>query len=112
MATSARPTRAPQSRMPVRGSVPAKPAGVPAAHPVASWRVVAIDPADREHRKYRALRVYAFDPSRGRRLGNYMTVRVKYEAMRGELKGKQLHVIDYDATNKRYYKPVNLNSEA
>jgi len=73
---------------------------------------VPADELDREHPKYRALRVYAFDPSRGRRLGNYMTVRVKYEALRGEVKGRQLHVIDYDATNKRYYKPINLNSTA
>src|SRR6266550_1180421 len=100
MATSARPTRAPQSRMPVRGSVPAKPAGVPAAQLVASSPVVPIDPADQEHPKYRALRVYAFDPSRGRRLGNYMTVRVKYEDLLKEVKGAQLHVIDYDAASK------------
>ncbi len=67
-------------------------------------------PAERDQPKYRALRVYAFDPSRGRRLGNHMTVRVKYEPLRQELKGKQLHVIDFDATNECYYTPINLNS--
>lgn len=61
---------------------------------------------------YRALRVYAFDPSRGRRLGNHMTVRVKYEDLLGRLEGKQVHVIDYDASNNLYYKPVRLNSAA
>jgi len=65
---------------------------------------------ERDHPKYRALRVYAFDPSRGRRLGNHMTVRVKYEPLRKELKGTQLHVIDFDATNERYYTPINLNA--
>jgi len=65
---------------------------------------------ERDQPKYRALRVYAFDPSRGRRLGNHMTVRVKYEPLRKELKGKQLHVIDFDATNECYYTPINLNS--
>jgi len=73
---------------------------------------VPTDLAERDHPKYRALRVYAFDPSRGRRLGNYMTVRVKYEPLHDEIKGKQLHVVDYDATNKRYYTPSNLNSTA
>jgi hypothetical protein len=61
---------------------------------------------------YRALRVYAFDPSRGRRLGNYMTVRVKYERLDQGLRGAKLHVIDYDAANKRYYQAANLNSPA
>ena len=61
---------------------------------------------------YRALRIYAFDPSRGRRLGNYMTARVKYEKLAHGLRGHQLQVIDYDATNQRYYEPANLNSHA
>ncbi|HEX7151611.1 MAG TPA: hypothetical protein VF618_09005 [Thermoanaerobaculia bacterium] len=61
---------------------------------------------------YRALRVYAFDPGRGRRLGNHMTVRVKYEDLEQRLEGQQIHVIDFDATNNLYYKPVDLNSPA
>lgn len=59
---------------------------------------------------YRALRVYAFDPSRGRRLGNHMTVRVPFEPLDGALEGKQLHVIDFDAANRTYYETANLNS--
>jgi hypothetical protein len=61
---------------------------------------------------FRALRVYAFDPSRGRRLNNHMTVRVKFEPLRNGLHGKQLQVIDFDASNGVYYKPVALNEPA
>jgi hypothetical protein len=60
----------------------------------------------------RELRVYAFDPSRGRRLGNFMTVNVKFEELAEGLKGAQLHVIDYDAVNNTYYKEADLNSAA
>lgn len=66
----------------------------------------------RETPEYRALRVYAFDPSRGRRLGNHMTVRVKYGDLQEGLRGRKIHVIDFDTSNNRYYKEVNLNSEA
>lgn len=61
---------------------------------------------------YRALRVYAFDPSRGRRLGNHMTIRVPYEPLDHGLLGRKLHVIDYDASNETYYTPADLNSKA
>jgi hypothetical protein len=79
---------------------------------------------------YRALRVYAFDPSRGRRLGNHMTVQVRFEKLETGLEGDQLHVIDFDASNRKakpgkddpkggkdakpgvYYKPADLNSVA
>jgi hypothetical protein len=61
---------------------------------------------------FRALRVYAFDPSRGRRLGNHMTVQVRFEKLQHGLVGEQLHVIDFDATNDTYYKPAQLNSTA
>jgi hypothetical protein len=57
----------------------------------------------------RPLKVYAFDPSRGRTLGNYMTVDVPYEKLENGLRGKYLEVIDYDASNKCYYQPVDLN---
>ncbi len=71
-------------------------------------------PADDTERPpaYRSLRVYAFDPSRGRRLGNHMNVRVKYEPLAQGLRGDQLHVIDFDASNDTYYAPANLNSRA
>ena len=58
----------------------------------------------------RPLKVYAFDPTLGRSLGNHMTVRVPYEP---DLKpgpiGKYVAVIDYDGVQRKYYKPVDLN---
>jgi hypothetical protein len=108
MATQSRTRRDPQPRIPV--GVP--PAAVPPLPAAATTPVV--QPAHEAHDapRYRALRVYAFDPSRGRRLGNHMTIRVKYEPLHEGLHGKQLHVIDYDASNKRFYKPVKLNAPA
>lgn len=58
---------------------------------------------------YRPLKVYAFDPTRGRSLGNYMTINTPYERLRPGPVGKYLKVIDYDANNKCYYQPVNLD---
>jgi hypothetical protein len=58
--------------------------------------------------KERPLKVYAFDPSAGRMLGNEMTVRVPYEPlMRGPV-GERFAVIDYDGAAKTYYTPVDL----
>ncbi|HKZ72934.1 MAG TPA: hypothetical protein VJ011_02650 [Steroidobacteraceae bacterium] len=58
----------------------------------------------------RPLKVFAFDPSHGRQLGNHMIVHVPYER---DLKpgpvGERIAVIDYDATNKCYYDPVDLD---
>jgi hypothetical protein len=95
--------------MPISEIVLPQPAG---DQIVMSPAVPLESPAPPDEPKYRALRVYAFDPSRGRRLGNYMTVRVKYEKLEKELRGAQLHVIDYDAAIKGYYKPADLNSPA
>jgi hypothetical protein len=61
--------------------------------------------------EYRQLKAYAFDPTRGRTLGNYMTIKVRNEPLRPGPVGKYLAVIDYDASNKCYYQPVNLNDE-
>src|SRR5437016_667063 len=62
----------------------------------------------------RPLRVYAFDPSRGRMLGNAMQMNVRYRALapgptdtRGAL--DQIVVIDYDVARKKYYRPVDLD---
>jgi hypothetical protein len=57
----------------------------------------------------RPLRVYAFDPTRGRALGNFMTAKVPYEFLKPGPVGSLLEVIDYDATTDTYYKPVNLD---
>lgn len=111
MSTPARQSRTRQPRLPVIANVPSQQPAPPPASAV-SPLVAAAEQIERDKPSYRALRVYAFDPSRGRRLGNYMTVRVKYEELRKQLEGKQLHVIDYDAANKCYYTPANLNSQA
>jgi hypothetical protein len=58
---------------------------------------------------HRPLKVYAFDPTHGRHLGNYMTINVPYEQLEPGPVGKYLAVIDYDASNDCYYHPVNLD---
>ena len=60
----------------------------------------------------RPLKVYAFDPSAGRLLGNFMTVSVRYEKLAPGPVGQKLAVIDYDGANKTYYKPVDLDDPA
>ena len=60
----------------------------------------------------RPLKAYAFDPSQGRNLGNYMTINVRNEALQPGPVGKYLVVIDYDASNDTYYEPVNLDDPA
>src|SRR6266849_7201323 len=61
----------------------------------------------------RPLKAYAFDPTQGKALGNYMTVNVRYQPLlRAGPADKYLAVIDYDATNKSYYRPVDLDDPA
>src|SRR5437016_1446370 len=57
---------------------------------------------------FRPLKTYAFDPSRGKTLGNFMTVRVPFEELHPGPTGQHLEVVDYDATHDCYYDPVNL----
>jgi hypothetical protein len=57
----------------------------------------------------RPLKVYAFDPSAGRMLGNEMTVRVPYEPLMHGPVGERFAVIDYDGAAKTYYTPVDLD---
>jgi hypothetical protein len=58
----------------------------------------------------RALKVYALDPSAGNYVGNVMTVRIRWERdLQPGPVGRRFAVIDYDAANKRYYPPVDLN---
>src|SRR5215213_5247410 len=58
----------------------------------------------------RPLRIFASDPMLGRTAGNRIAINVENEP---ELKagpcGSRIRVIDYDATQRRYYAPVNLN---
>jgi hypothetical protein len=62
----------------------------------------------------RPLRVYAFDPSRGRHFGNEMQLNVRYRPLKAgpvdatsALNG--VAVIDYDDSRQRYYRPVDLD---
>jgi hypothetical protein len=57
----------------------------------------------------RPLRVYAFDPSLGRNLNNYMTVKVPYERLQPGPLGQKIAVIDYDISNDCWYDPVDLD---
>jgi hypothetical protein len=58
----------------------------------------------------RTLRVYALDPSAGNFVGNVMSVNIKWEkGLRPGPAGGKIAVVDYDAANKQYYPPVNLN---
>lgn len=59
----------------------------------------------------RPLRIYAFDPTLGRRFGNHMTVNVPDEDLRPGPRGYSIEVIDYDATRQRYYEPVDLDQQ-
>ena len=58
------------------------------------------------------LRVYAFDPSRGKRLENYLTIPVPYEELEKGPVGRKIAVIDYDASNRCYYEGVDLDASA
>src|SRR5262249_41887041 len=60
----------------------------------------------------RALRVYAFDPSRGTRLDNELIIRLPYETLAKGPVGRKIAVIDYDASNKCYYEGIDLNLAA
>jgi len=58
----------------------------------------------------RTLRVYAFDPSRGARLENHLSIRVPYEKLQKGPVGRKIAVIDYDASNQCYYEGVDLDT--
>lgn len=57
----------------------------------------------------RPLKVFAFDPSAGRYIGNQMKLDVKYEKLKPGPIGERVAVIDYDGANKVFYTPVNLD---
>src|SRR5581483_4069468 len=58
---------------------------------------------------HRPLMAYAFDPTHGRYHGNYLTLNVPYEKLRPGPIGHYLAVVDYDASNNRQYRPVDLD---
>jgi hypothetical protein len=57
----------------------------------------------------RPLRVFAFDPSLGSRHGNVMTLSVAHEPLTPGPRGRSVAVVDFDASNRCYYAPVNLD---
>jgi len=57
----------------------------------------------------RPLKVYAFDPSAGRLMGNIMSISLSYEKLSPGPVGKKLAVIDFDSSNGTYYEPVDLD---
>lgn len=57
----------------------------------------------------RPLKVFAFDPSVGRYIGNVMKLDVRYEKLIPGPIGERIAVIDYDGANKVFYKPVDLD---
>jgi hypothetical protein len=57
----------------------------------------------------RPLNVYAFDPSLGKFVGNYMTASVRFEQLQPGPIGERFAVIDYDGTSKTFYTPIDLN---
>lgn len=57
---------------------------------------------------HRSLRVYAFDPSRGKRPDNHLAITVPWEDLKRGPEGKKIAVIDYDGSNDCYYEGVDL----
>lgn len=58
----------------------------------------------------RTLRVYALDPSAGNFVGNVLPLDIHWEHnLKPGPVGRRFAVIDYDAPNKCYYAPVDLN---
>jgi len=58
---------------------------------------------------YRPLKVYAIDSTRGRALGNIITLSVKYEKLLPGPIGERIRVIDYDGSRDCFYDPVDLD---
>lgn len=62
----------------------------------------------------RPLRVFAFDPSRGKQLGNEMQLDVRYRPLAPGPVDKsdaydRIAVLDYDISQGKYYRPVDLD---
>jgi hypothetical protein len=60
----------------------------------------------------RPLKVYAFDPSLGRMLGNHLTLSVRYEPLKAGPIGARFAVVDYDGSAKTFYEAVDLDHPA
>ena len=67
------------------------------------------------HPVRRPLRAFAFDPSRGRLLGNEMQIDVRYRRLEPgpvdvSSASDRIAVVDFDVGRQKYYHPVDLNS--
>jgi hypothetical protein len=60
----------------------------------------------------RPLKIYAFDPMRGRAPLNTVVVEVANEPLQRGPHGARISVVDYDGANKCFYEPVDLNDPA
>lgn len=67
------------------------------------------DPFGEHEPAYRALRVYAFDPGRGRRAGNHLILRVPFEPLRPGPVGSRIAVVDEDLEGRQLHPPVDLD---
>src|SRR5919199_6928005 len=75
----------------------------PKPTPTPSWMEL-------EEPTVRTLKVYALDPSAGNYIGNVMSVNIRWEKnLKPGPVGSKVAVIDYDAANRQYYPPVDLN---
>jgi hypothetical protein len=60
----------------------------------------------------RPLQIFASDPMLGRTAGNRISISIDNEPLTPGPCGSRIRVVDYDATNGRYYTPVDLNDAA
>jgi hypothetical protein len=60
----------------------------------------------------RLLKIFAFDPMRGRAPLNTLTVEIANEPLLPGPQGKRIRVVDYDGGNSCFYEPVDLDDPA
>ena len=60
----------------------------------------------------RPLQIFAFDPMLGRTAGNRVVVSVANEPLLPGPQGARVQVVDYDATQRVFYQPVDLDDPA
>jgi hypothetical protein len=61
---------------------------------------------------HRPLKIFAFDPMRGRAPLNTLTLEVANESLLPGPQGARIRVVDYDGGNRQFYEPVDLNDPA
>jgi hypothetical protein len=60
----------------------------------------------------RSLKIFAFDPMLGRSPRTRITIDIKNEPLERGPRGERIEVIDYDAANRCYYEPIDLEDPA